>query len=46
MLVGTMIDALLNIATFAVLVLCIIGIGVDRGRVGRRDGRSAQPKMR
>jgi hypothetical protein len=28
----TMIDALLNVAVFAVVVLCIIGFGVNRAR--------------
>jgi hypothetical protein len=37
-----MIDALFNVATFALLVLCITGLRVGR----RREGRSAQPKMR
>ena len=37
----TMIDALINVATFAVLVLCITGFGVHRHNAGRRDGRSA-----
>ena len=40
-----MIDALINVATFAVLVLCITGFGLHRHSVGRRGGRSAQPKM-
>ena len=32
-----MIDALLNVATFAILVLCIIRFGVNRHNVGRRQ---------
>jgi hypothetical protein len=36
-----MIDALINVATFAVLVLWITGFGVHRHNAGRRDGRSA-----
>jgi hypothetical protein len=35
-----MIDALINVATFVVLVLCITGFGVHRHNVGRRDGRA------
>jgi hypothetical protein len=33
-LVGAMIDALLNVGTFAILVLCIIGFGVHWARIG------------
>jgi len=36
---GTMIDALLNVAMFALLVLCIVGFGVHRHYVRRREGR-------
>jgi hypothetical protein len=38
---GTMIDALLNVATFVVLVLFIVGFGVDRpnARHRPREGR-------
>ena len=36
---GTMIDALLNVATFAVLVLCIVGFGLHRQKVRRREDR-------
>jgi hypothetical protein len=36
-----MIDALINVATFALLVLCITGLRVDR-RLGWRRKRKAQ----